>query len=221
MSEETIPHGEAGVEWLKAAIAEHTDPVRQHAAALRSIHIELPQVGLDLLMSRYAMQVCRDFIAAGVPCRRPEVEVYAPYALICYTWPQELEQETAELLRLYISSGYCRPNNQVDAFGCADPIGSFAPGFTHLESAIRSCNIPAAIVLVEEGERIDLVPKTQLKGEAPLADMLDVARAWWVDQDIAPRLVAASMRHRISTANQELALGAEHAQARQRRVRAV
>lgn len=221
MSTESIPHGEAGVEWLKAAFAEYTDPVRQHAAALRSIHIELPQVGLDLLMSRYAMQVCRDFISAGVPCQRPEVEMYAPYALICYKWPPELEQETAELLRLYIRSGYCRLNNRVDAFGCADPTGSFAPGYTHLEAAIRSGNIPAAIVLVEEGERTDLAPKTQLKDEPRFQDMLDVARTWWADQDIAPRLVEASMRHRISMGDQAAAPGLEHIQARQRRARAV
>lgn len=221
MSTESIPHGEAGVEWLKAAFAEYTDPARRHAAALRSIHLDIPPVGLDLLMSRYAMQVCRDFIAAGVACRRPEVEMYAPYAPICYQWPLELEQETAELLRLYIRSGYCRLNNQVDAFGCADPTGSFAPGYTHLEAAIRSGNIPAAIVLAEEGERTDLAPKTQLKDEPRFHDMLDVARTWWSDQDIAPRLVEASMRHRISTVDQSAAPGLEHIQARQRRARAV
>lgn len=221
MNEEPIPHGEAGVEWLKAAFAEYTDPVRQHAAALRSIHLDLPSVGLDMLMSRYAMQLCRDFVAAGVACQRPDVELYAPYALIRYSWPTELEQETAELLRLYIRSGYCRLNNQEDAFGCADRTGTFGPGFTHLEAALRSGNIPAAIVLVEEGERIDLVPKTQLKDGAPFGNMLDLARTWWADQDIEPHLIEASMRHRISLANQPVLAGLEQVHSRTRRARAL
>ena len=172
-------------------------------------------------MSRYALQVCRDFIAAGVACRRPEIEMYAPYALICYRWPPKLEQETAELLRLYIRSGYCRLNNQVDAFGCADPTGSFAPGYTHLEAAIRCGNLPAAVVLAEEGERIDVVPKTQLKDEAPIGNMLDLARTWWAGQDIEPHLIEASMRHRISLANRPVMAGLEQVHSRLRRARAV
>lgn len=216
-----IPHGEAGVEWLKAAFAEHTDPVLQHAAALRSIHLDISPAGLDLLMSRYAMQVCREFIAAGVACRRPEVEMFAPYQLIRFQWPLELEQETAELLRLYIRSGYCRLNDHVDAFGCSDTTGSFVPGYTALEAAIRTGNIPAAIVLAEEGERIDVTPKTQLKDDTAFGDMLDLARSWWCDLDIAPRLVEASMRHRISVAVEPAVVDVDNSQVRQRRARAV
>lgn len=63
---------------------------------------------------------------------------------------------------------------------------------------IHSGNIPAAIVLVEEGERIDFVLKTQLKDGAPFGNMLDFAQTWWADQDIEPHLIEASMRHRIS-----------------------
>ena len=216
-----IPHGEAGVEWLKAAFAEQPDIELQHAAALLTIHLDVHSSGLDLLMSRFAMRVCRDFIAAGVACRRPEVEMYAPNVLIQNRWPAQLEQETAELLRLYIRNGYCRMNNQVDAFGCASPTGVFAPGCSNLEAAIRSANIPAAVVFVEEGERLDLVPKMQLKDEPPFGDMLDIARSWLAGLDVAPRLVEASMRHRISVAVEPAVVDVDNCQVRQRRARAV
>jgi hypothetical protein len=138
MSDSTLLVGEAGAEHLRQAYAATEDPVARHAHALRHVHMDAGK-GLDLVMSRASMKVCRDLIAQGVPCRRDDAEVYAAVALLGYgSWPAALAEETAELMRLYIRSGYLRMNDRVDAFGAENYSSIFKPGYSNLEQLCRA-----------------------------------------------------------------------------------
>lgn len=194
------------------------NPTERHAWAVHAIHLDQSD---DPAVGRFALEQCHAFVAAAVPCTHPDTEMYASAMLVGHTWPLALEAEIADLMRLYIRHGYFRMNNQVDAFGAKNGSSRFGPGQTCLERAIRSGNISAAVVLVEEGERVDLVPMMKLGGEPPFTDMIAMAAAWWENVEFPAKLSEAAMRRHITVNTQpvDASMQPQLAQPRHRRHR--
>jgi hypothetical protein len=181
-----------------AADFESMTPRARHATAIKLIHVDVGE-GLDLEMSRMSMRVCRELLKARVPCALPGAEMYAAVTLLAARWPSALAAETAALTRDYIRAGYFRLNDRVDAFGAKAPYSTiFEPGRTSLEVAIRQSNIDAAVVLIDEGERVDFVPRPKYATEPAAVDLIDLARIQWSSIESVGRLREAVMRRVIA-----------------------
>ena len=190
------PSSAANAEQMRRVLSS-LDPAERHVTALMNINVTYGGV-LSIDASIHAMEVCRHLLANGVPCTHPSCEAFAAYTFISLRWAAALEVETAELMRMYIRRGHFRMNNQVDAFGCVGG-GNFGKGISTLEAAIRLGNIPAAVVLVEEGERLDLmssIGSVSLNSEN--VDLLEMAERWWSPSVSSALLAEASMRRHIS-----------------------
>ena len=188
------------LEHLKGAFAACSSREQLHAVALRSIHISVGATHkLDLQMSRYAMQVCRDLVADLVPCRRADAEVYAAVIFVSSAWPEALACETGALMRLYIANGYVRLNDQTNAFGAESYSSIFPPGRTALEVAIRQDNMDAALVLIEAGELTTTKPKASSRLEPSATDLLALSDVLWNDGHRTATLRAAAMRYQIAS----------------------
>lgn len=196
------PSGVANAEQMRRLLSS-VEPAERHSTALRNINVTYGGV-VNVDASLHAMEVCRYLLANGVPCSHPTCEAFAAYSLISLRWVDSLKTETAELMRMYIQRGHFRLNNQVDAFGSMGG-GHFGKGITALEAAIRLGNRPAAVVLVEEGERLDLKPSIGdgADGIGP-ADMLEMAERWWSPAGSSALLVEPSMRRHINRGTQEV-----------------
>lgn len=194
------PSDVANAEQMRRLLSS-LEPAERHLTALRNINVTYGGV-LSVDASLHAMEVCRHLLANGVPCTHASCEAFAAYTFISLRWAAALQTETAELMRMYIHRGHFRMNNQVDAFGSGDG-GHFGKGISALEAAIRLGNLPAAVVLVEEGERLDLRPSVGDgdAGNGPV-DMLEMAERWWSPSGSSALLVEASMRRHISRDSQ-------------------
>ena len=183
---------------LKEAFAACSSREKLHTAALRSIHVTVGSSHkLDLQVSCYAMQVCRDLVADRVPCRRADAASCAGAVFVSSLWPEALASETGALMRLYIANSYLRLNDQTDAFGAQAYSSIFLPGRTALKVAIRQDNMDPVLVLIEGGELTTTAPKSAHRSEPAAKDLLALCDVLWEDGHRTAALRAAAMSKSI------------------------
>lgn len=196
MSKTRSPTSAGVIQTLQDKFSQVENPVRRHAVALRHIHwIAGPDTADDT--SRFVMAYCRELLQQRVACCQEDIKHYAAVAFIQSKWPESLAEATGALFREYIRAGYVRLNDTVDAFGAEDQTSIWKAGRVPLEVAIRSGNLDAVVVLIEEGARTDLAPSWGGKGPR-LSDMFQLADAWLADGGQVAAMRGALMRRLMS-----------------------
>ncbi|MEJ6003823.1 hypothetical protein [Paucibacter soli] len=172
-----FPTDLAGIERLKECMAEQPTLDLAHGFIIRCINWLGPDLKVDLVMARFAIKTCHEFISRGVPCRNVGGPVRAAAVhLLGNNWPEALRAEIADLMRAYVKAGYFLLNDREDAFGAGRAASStINSGRTPLEVAIRRKNLTAAEILVEAGDRLDHRPVPGHAKEDSLIDLIALA----------------------------------------------